>query len=188
MDMFCDSAPVADLTVFAQAGVGLWIWSVWSWRLRMETSFRGGGAKNLVQEFQTYGYPMWVFQMVGVFKTTFSGMLVASIVLPNYLLTMIGACGMVFLMVVAIASHFKVGDELSKNGAACAMLILSSFTLCVTYSTQTADCFETTWSSLPESTRYIIGGCVALCCFLMWLRSFLKGDYNLDNYESLPGC
>merc|ERR1712196_406713 len=99
------------------------------------------------------------------------------------MLTMVGACGMVGLMAVAILSHFKVGDQISKNGAAVVMLLFSSYTLFVTYSTIKADCFESTAALVPY--RYIIGGCVAAVCAGMWLSSYLKGDYNLDNYELL---
>lgn len=131
---------------------------------------------------------MWVFKMVGIFKMSFSAMLVASILFPCPQMTMVGACGMVGLMVVAILSHFKVGDELSKNGAAASMLLFSSWTLLVTYSTIKAECFESTFASLPDNCRHIVGGCVAFVCAAMWLRSYLAGDYNLDNYEKLPGA
>jgi len=174
----------------AEAGVGLWIWSVWTWRLRTSTSFRALGAKNILQEFQTYGYPTWVFKVVGLLKLSFSGCLIAAIAFPDPTLTLVGACGMVGLMVVAILSHFKVGDALSRNGAAVVMLILSSYTLWVTYSGMKAHCFKSTIAHVPDHFRHVFGGCVAGLCLMMWLRSYLKGDYNLNNYndETLLGA
>lgn len=177
--MTCPSdAP--DLVVAAEAAIGLWIWSVWTWRLRNETNFRGLGAKNLLQEFQTYGYPIWVFKLVGAVKLTCASLLIVAIVYPCPYIALAGSAGMAFLMTVAVLSHFKVGDELSKNIPAFSMLTLSSFIL---YHTVTMGLESCPYHSVPART--IIGGAVAAVCFGMWLRSFLNGDYNLDNYEKL---
>jgi len=123
--------------------------------------------------------------MVGIMKLSFSGCLVAAIAFPGPTLTLVGACGMVGLMVVAILSHFKVGDALSRNGAAVVMLILSSYTLWVAYSGIKSHCFASTAAHVPDHTRRVVGGCVAGLCLMMWLRSYLKGDYNLKNYDTL---
>merc|ERR1719159_1553924 len=112
--MACPSSAMPVLVFVAEAGIGLWIWSVWSWRLRMDTSFRAVGAKNLVQEFQSYGYPVWVFKLVGAFKTSFASILVLAIIYPMRLLTLIGAGGMCALMSVAVLSHAKVMDPPTK--------------------------------------------------------------------------
>eukprot|EP00746_Dinoflagellata_sp_MGD_P004035 gnl/MRDRNA2_/MRDRNA2_107820_c0_seq1.p1 gnl/MRDRNA2_/MRDRNA2_107820_c0~~gnl/MRDRNA2_/MRDRNA2_107820_c0_seq1.p1 ORF type:complete len:207 (-),score=32.49 gnl/MRDRNA2_/MRDRNA2_107820_c0_seq1:453-1073(-) len=183
-NFMCNEIP-ADFAVVAQAGVGLWIWSVWSWRLRMETQFRGGIAKNLVQEFQTYGYPIWVMKLVGIFKMSFSGMLVFSIIMPIAMVTMAGAGGMVGLMLVAIASHFKVGDQIERNGAAAMMLLLSAYTLFYAFATHTSECFDSTAAYVPWNFRRVFGGCVAAICLNMWYTSYKNGDYNTDSYDML---
>ena len=41
--------------ILAQIGAGLWILNVWILRFNKETEFRGGDAKNMLEEFQTYG-------------------------------------------------------------------------------------------------------------------------------------
>lgn len=144
----------------------------------METSFRAEGAKNLVQEFQKYGYPMWVLKVTGFFKFLFSGMLLISIMFPDPCLTEAGACGMIFLMVVAVGSHIKVKDDLTNNVAAIIMLVLSLFILAMT-------------TIRPATAEQGIGPdqCFGLLCSIaclgMVFRSFMRGDYNLDNYEKL---
>lgn len=182
-DSFACGETAADIVVCCDAMVGIWIWSVWTWRLRLETNFRAHGAKNLVEEFRTYGYPVWVLKMVGIFKMTFSGMMICSIIFPNGNLALGGSAGMVGLMLVAIASHFKVGDELSRNGAAFAMLVFSSFVLVVTYLAMQGGCAASQAEFVPQRMREVLGGCVGLICLNMWFQSYMAGDYNLTNYE-----
>jgi len=184
-DSFACGETAADLVLCADAMVGIWIWSVWTWRIRLQTSFRPLEAKNLVEEFRTYGYPVWVLKMTGIFKLTFSGMMMCSIIVPNPLLAIGGSAGMVGLMLVALASHFKVGDELSRNGAAFAMLILSSFVLIVTYLAMNEGCTDSQAEYVPQRLRQILGGTVCLICFSMWYQSYKNGDYDLKNYEAL---
>jgi len=178
----------AYAVVLSKAAVGLWIWSVWSWRLRMETSFRAEGAKNLVQEFQKYGYPMWVLKLTGFFKFLFSGLLLISIMFPDPRLTAVGAGGMIFLMVVAVGSHIKVKDDLTNNIAALIMLVLSLFILAMMWIKP---------ATAGQGYRYAFGYChpdiatqgfgllCSIACAGMVFRSFTRGDYNLDNYEKL---
>jgi len=172
----------AYAVVLSKAAVGLWIWSVWSWRLRMETSFRAEGAKNLVQEFQKYGYPMWVLKLTGFFKFLFSGMLLISIMLPDPRLTAAGAGGMIFLMVVAVGSHIKVKDDLTNNIAALIMLVLSLFILAMMW-IKPATAFGL--RATPDMSTQGFGFLCSIACVGMVFRSFTRGDYNLDNYEKL---
>lgn len=166
--------------MFAKAAVGLWIWSVWSWRLRNETSFRPDGAKNLVQEFQKYGYPMWVLKLTGFFKFLFSGLLLISIIVADTRITIAGAAGMIFLMVVAVGSHVKVKDGLTQNLAALIMLVLSIFILTNVLMDPPAD-----MAAAQNQTTQGFGCACAIVCLCMVVRSFMRGDYNLDNYENL---
>jgi len=142
----------------------------------MATSFRAEGAKNIVQEFQTYGYPMWVLKLTGFFKFLFSGMLLLSIMFPDARLAEGGAAGMIFLMVVAVVSHIKVGDALTNNLAAIIMLVLSVFVMVMTLIKPHGE--------INIHTQCFGLGC-STACVGMVVRSFNRGDYNLDNYEKL---
>lgn len=153
----------------------------------METAFRPEGAKNLVQEFQKYGYPVFLLKLVGIFKLSFSGMLIASMVYPDPRLTIVGAGGMIFLMLVAIVSHIKVKDGLSQTFAALMMLLFSSVALGLQLIKQKT---SIQWAGPPPSTntdlvQLLVGISCAIACLGMWCRSFLRGDYNLANYETL---
>lgn len=71
--------------ISAQMAVGLWIWSVWTWRLRASTSFRGGNAQTLQDEFATYGIGNFVFALVGLLKLTAATGMLASVLIPTVL-------------------------------------------------------------------------------------------------------
>eukprot|EP00419_Tripos_fusus_P026640 CAMPEP_0172716362 /NCGR_PEP_ID=MMETSP1074-20121228/68164_1 /TAXON_ID=2916 /ORGANISM="Ceratium fusus, Strain PA161109" /LENGTH=196 /DNA_ID=CAMNT_0013541035 /DNA_START=62 /DNA_END=652 /DNA_ORIENTATION=- len=176
----CPCSALASLVFVAEAGIGLWIWSVWSWRLRMETSFRAVGAKNLVQEFQTYGYPTWFFYLVFACKVTCASILVLAIIFPKPILTLIGAGGMFVLMSGALVSHCKVKDPPSKSIAAFSMWFLSTYILIAL----SQGCVVDSPASI-DPVRTCSGCVVAFACFVMWLRSFLRGDYNFANYEKM---
>lgn len=175
--MTCPAAVLVDLTFVAEAGIGLWIWSVWSWRLRMDTSFRGKEAKNLLEEFKVYGYPTWVFKLVGAVKTSMASSLILTIIYPMKILTLIGASGMFFLMTVALISHAKVKDPFTKYIPALSMWTLSSFILYALW----AGCVE---DSPEPGARPVFGVAVAIACICMWMRSFMRGDYQMANYEN----
>jgi hypothetical protein len=172
----CPNDAMAALVFVAEGAIGLWIWSVWSWRLRMETSFRAVGANNLVEEFKTYGYPIWVFKLVGAFKTFFASTLVLAIIYPMRIMTLVGAIGMSILMSVAVVSHAKVKDPPTKYMAALSMLILSIYLLYALSAGCVGD------SPPPDQVRLCGGIVVACVCFGMWLRSFIRGDYNLSSW------
>merc|ERR1712086_442218 len=164
-----------------------WISSVWSWRLRMDTSFRAQGAKNLYEEFKAYGYPEWVFKLVGAVKTSLANMLVLAIIFPTVskTLTLIGASGMCALMLVALVSHAKVGDPLAKSVPAAAMLTCNVYLL---YAVSAGCVYDSpAWGPPADPVRVGFGVLVELTCFAMWARSFKNSDYNLDDYGKLGG-
>lgn len=71
--------------IAAQMAVGLWIWSVWTWRLRAGTSFRGRDAQTLQEEFATYGLGKYQFALVGLAKLTAATGMLASVFIPTVL-------------------------------------------------------------------------------------------------------
>lgn len=71
--------------IAAQMAVGLWIWSVWTWRLRASTSFRGRNAQTLQDEFATYGIGKFQFALVGMIKLTAATGMLASVLIPTVL-------------------------------------------------------------------------------------------------------
>ncbi len=118
-----------SLAVICQSIIALGIYNVWILRFSKSTSWRGGMAKNMREEFAVYGLPEWFMKLIGFFKLLLATMLIAGIWLP--VLTKPAALGMVILMLGAVLMHFKVKDPLKKSLPACSLLILSSIVAAV---------------------------------------------------------
>ncbi|MFM8816265.1 MAG: DoxX family protein [Phycisphaerales bacterium] len=106
-----------------QVIVGLGLLNVWLLRRQSATAYRGGDAKNLKEEFATYGLPAPMFYVVGGLKIVCGllllvGLAYAPVVLP-------AAAVVAVLMLGAVAMHLKVGDPVSKYVPAALMLAMS---------------------------------------------------------------
>ena len=113
-----------SLTNLLQLIVGLGLFNVWLVRGRSATSYRGGAAQTLQEEFATYGLPGFAFYLVGALKIGAALVLIAGVWIA---LPVRAAAGLVAaLMIGAIAMHFKVGDTLMKSLPAALMLALSA--------------------------------------------------------------
>ena len=111
-----------------QVIVGLGLLNVWLLRRQSATAYRGGDAKNLKDEFATYGLPAPMFYVVGGLKIVCGvlllvGLAYAPVVLP-------AAAVVAVLMAGAVAMHLKVGDPVSKFVPAALMLAMSA-AICV---------------------------------------------------------
>jgi hypothetical protein len=56
------------LIIVLQLVVALGILNVWLLRANRATAYRGGNAKNMREEFATYGLPYWFMCVIGVLK------------------------------------------------------------------------------------------------------------------------
>jgi len=110
------------LKLILQVFVGLGILNVWLLRANSSTGYRGGDAKNLKEEFATYGLPTWVFYLVGTLKITFALALIAGVWIP--VLTLSAALGMAVLMAGAFVMHLKVKDSFSKAWPSLTLLAI----------------------------------------------------------------
>jgi len=102
--------------------VGLGILNVWLLRSGKSTAYRGGAAKNLRDEFATYGLPFWSFLTIGVLKVGLALALLFSIAYPS--VTQPAAIGMGVLMLGAFVMHLKVKDPMSKAVPSLAVLAM----------------------------------------------------------------
>ena len=103
--------------------IGLSVINVWLFRAKKSTPWRGGGAKNLQEEFAAYGLPTWFMTIAGGLKVLLSAGLIASIWYPVIELYTAGGIGL--LMVGAISMHVKVSDPIKKSFPAALFLALS---------------------------------------------------------------
>ncbi len=109
--------------------VGLGLLNVWIVRGRSRTSYRGGDAENLRDEFAAYGLPGVAFYLVGALKIGAAIVLIAGIWMTgdgSALMVRIAAGIVAALMIGAIAMHVKVGDPAVKSLPAALMLVMSA--------------------------------------------------------------
>jgi hypothetical protein len=109
--------------VILQIICALALLNVWILRNKKITNYRGGNAKNLKEEFQAYGLPVWIYYLVGFLKISSACLLIAGIWLPILVLPI--ACLILILMLGALTMHIKVHDPLLKSVPAILMLIIS---------------------------------------------------------------
>ena len=110
--------------------VGLTVINVWLFRSGKSTSYRGGDASNLMEEFEVYGLGDF-FMTIGIIKVSLAILLLLSIYFNK--LRLISSIGIAFMMLVAVYMHFSVGDELMKSMPASVMLVSC---LIIAYSTK----------------------------------------------------
>ncbi len=109
--------------------IGLSVLNVWVLRSGQSTQWRGGNAKNMKEEFATYGLPVWFMTVIGTLKVLLSVGLIASIWYP--MLELYSAGGIAVLMLGAVGMHLKVSDPLKKSFPAALFLVLSGIILLI---------------------------------------------------------
>ena len=102
--------------------VGLTIINVWLFRASRSTSFRGGNATNLLEEFTVYGLEDY-FLIIGIIKVSLAIVLILSLYYSK--LRLFASLGIAIMMLVAVYMHISVGDELIKSLPASSLLISS---------------------------------------------------------------
>ena len=113
-----------SLASLLQVIVGLGLLNVWLVRGRSATSYRGGAAQTLQDEFAAYGLPGFAFYVVGALKIGAAIVLIAGVWIA---LPVRAAAGLVAaLMIGAVAMHLMVGDPLIKSLPAALVLAMSA--------------------------------------------------------------
>jgi hypothetical protein len=102
--------------------VGLGLLNVWLLRARSSTSYRGGAARTLREEFQVYGLPTAAFYIVGTLKVLAGVILLAALWMPMPARS--AASIVAGLMVGALFMHAKVKDPALRSVPAGLMLAM----------------------------------------------------------------
>jgi hypothetical protein len=110
------------ISKFFSVFVGLTIINVWLFRAERSTSYRGGNATNLMDEFEVYGLDDY-FLIIGVIKVSLAIILLLSLYFNK--LSFFASSGIAIMMLVAVYMHISVGDELIKSIPASILLISS---------------------------------------------------------------
>ncbi len=116
--------PSLSILTVLQVVVGLGLLNVWLLRAGSATSYRGGDARSLKEEFAAYGLPGFFFYLVGALKICSAILLLVGIWVPALVLP--AAAVVAVLMVGALAMHVKVGDPAIKSLPAFLMLLMSA--------------------------------------------------------------
>lgn len=110
------------IPIALQILVALTILNVWILRRGRVTPFRGGAAKNMREEFATYGLPFWFMCVIGSLKVALALALLVGIWIPG--VAQYAATGMGLLMLGALIMHLKVKDPILKALPSIALLAL----------------------------------------------------------------
>jgi len=110
--------------IMIQIIVALGIFNVWLLRYGKETHWRGGTAKNMKEEFATYGLSVWFMVVIGFLKVSLATLLIIGVWIP--MLTKPSATILAVLMLGAVSMHVKVKDSVKKALPALTMFLLSA--------------------------------------------------------------
>jgi len=120
---------IIKFAIFLQLIVAIGLVNVWLVRFKKSTKYRGGNAKNMIEEFQLYGLPKWFMYIVGFMKITIAIMLVVGIFIN--VLVLPAAAVLVLLMLGAVGVHVKVKDPMIKYIPAVLILGAAIFLVAV---------------------------------------------------------
>ena len=106
-----------------QIVVALGLLNVWLLRYGKSTSYRGGAANNLKEEFAAYVLPPWFHNLIGALKITAAIALIGGLWFSS--ITFMASSLVVILMLGALSMHLKIRDPLRKSIPALLMLGMS---------------------------------------------------------------
>jgi len=108
----------------AQTAAALWILNVWLNRFNKDTGYRGGGAKNMKEEFEQYGISETAMYAVGAVKVSLASLMLVGHAKPR--LVRPASIGLAAFMLGAIRMHIKVGDPVQRYLPALSVFSLAT--------------------------------------------------------------
>ncbi len=110
-------------TIIINLIISVSILNVWLIRFNKATTYRGGDANSMKEEFAAYGLPDWSMYFVGSIKVLLSLIIIYSVFI-NSIDLLICYYLMSFFMIGAIIMHIKIKDPIKKSLPAISILIL----------------------------------------------------------------
>ncbi len=108
----------------AQTAAALWIINVWFFRFDKDTGYRGGGAKDMKEEFAVYGLSETQMYAVGAMKVGLAGTMLAGHAVPK--LVRPASIGLAAFMAGAIAMYIRAGDPVKRYLPALSVFSLAT--------------------------------------------------------------
>ena len=87
--------------------------------------------ENIIEEFEQYKLPTWLRDLVGIFKVSFSIMILIGVFDERF--KFIGAGGLSLLMIAALLTHLKVKNPIYKALPAVTLLSFSAIIMLSNY-------------------------------------------------------
>ena len=115
-----------DILFIIKIMTALGIFNVWILRYNKTTEYRGGNAKSLKEEFETYGLKSWFMYIIGAIKIVISILFILSCFNILDSAVFYGSAIMSIIMIGAILMHLKANDPFKKSVPAISMLTMYS--------------------------------------------------------------
>jgi len=115
-----------DILIIIKIMTALGIFNVWILRYNKMTEYRGGNAKSLKEEFETYGLKLWFMYIIGAIKIVISILFIISCFNILDFAVFYGSAIMSIIMIGAILMHLKANDPFKKSVPAISMLTMYS--------------------------------------------------------------
>lgn len=101
--------------------VGITVLSAWTFRLEMDTIYRGADASNMIEEFQAYGLNKTTMIVVGIFKVLCAIFLLLGLKFKKFITPT--AFIMATFMLAAIYFHLSIGDPFVPTSPSLLMFL-----------------------------------------------------------------
>lgn len=100
--------------------VSVTVITAWTYNINLDTTFRGGDATNMIEEFEAYGLNQTTMVVVGVFKVSCAIMLLFGLKYRKLILPAAGV--MALFMIAAVYFHFSISDPIIPTAPSLLML------------------------------------------------------------------
>ena len=101
--------------------VAVTVLSAWTFRLEMDTIYRGADASNMIEEFQAYGLNQTTMIVVGIFKVMCAIFLLLGLKFEKFVTP--AAFIMGTFMLAAIYFHLSISDPLIPTAPSIMMFL-----------------------------------------------------------------
>ena len=100
--------------------VSVTVITAWTYNINLDTTFRGGDATNMIEEFEAYGLNQTTMVVVGIFKVSCAIMLLFGLKYRKLILPAAGV--MALFMIAAVYFHFSISDPIIPTAPSLLML------------------------------------------------------------------
>lgn len=100
--------------------VSVTVITAWTYNINLDTTFRGGDATNMIEEFEAYGLNQTTMVVVGIFKVSCAIMLLFGLKYRKLILPSAGV--MALFMIAAVYFHLSISDPIIPTAPSLLML------------------------------------------------------------------